>query len=141
MSVTVPSHPKYLCVVRDVTARMARIGGMTEETSGQVKLAVDEACANVIKHTYRGDTTKRIVVKFRMAPEAFEVIIEDTGPRVDPEAVKGRDLDDIKPGGLGIHFIKRVFDVVAFDQTKTKGNRLRLIKNMEKTDEDRHNHS
>lgn len=132
VAVTMPSHPKYLCILRDVTARMAKMSGMGEEATDQIKLAVDEACSNVIKHAYRGDTTRRIVVKFRITEKRFEVIIEDTGVKVDPASVKGRDLDDIKPGGLGIHFIKRVFDVFVFDQRKKNGNRLKLIKNLER---------
>ena len=137
--VTVFSHPKYLCIIRDVTARMANMSGMGEETTDQIKLAVDEACSNVIKHTYKGDTAKRIVVKFRTTDKRFEVKIEDSGPKVDPACMKGRDLNDIKPGGLGIHFIKRVFDLFVFDQRKKNGNRLKLIKHLEKENEDRHN--
>ncbi len=137
--VTIPSHPKYLCIIRDVTARMAKMSGLGEETADQIKLAVDEACANVIKHTYKGDTTKRIVVKFKITDKRFKVIIEDSGPKVDPTSMKGRDLDDIKPGGLGIHFIRRVFDLFVFDQRKKNGNRLKLIKHLEKENEDRHN--
>ncbi|MHB8881961.1 MAG: ATP-binding protein [Thermodesulfovibrionales bacterium] len=132
VSVTVPSHPKYLCVIRDITARMADISGMDGETVDQVKLAVDEACANVIKHAYRGDTTKTFSVKFRVKEEQFEVVIEDSGPKADPSCLRGRDLDDIRPGGLGVHFIKRVFDSFAFDKRKKKGNRLRLIKRLDR---------
>jgi len=49
---------------------------------------------------------------------------------VNPEAVIGRDFSDIRPGGLGIHFIKKVFDIFVFDEKKKKGNRLRLIKHL-----------
>lgn len=133
VTISIPSHPACLCMVRDVTARMAAAAGMSSETAEQVKLAVDEACSNVIKHAYIGDTTKRIIVKFRINRGSFEVTIDDTGLKADPESVKGRDLDDLKPGGLGVHFIKRVFDVFDFVPTKKKGNRLRLIKHKEKT--------
>jgi anti-sigma regulatory factor (Ser/Thr protein kinase) len=139
VAVTLLSHPKYLCIIRDVTARMAIMSGIGEETTDQIKLAVDEACSNVIKHAYKGDTTKRIVVEFRTTEKRFEVIIEDSGPKVDPACLRGRDLDDVKPGGLGIHFIKRVFDVFTFDQRKKRGNRLKLIKNLERKNEDRDN--
>ncbi|NJD55951.1 MAG: ATP-binding protein [Nitrospirae bacterium] len=42
--------------------------------------------------------------------------------------MRGRDLDDVRPGGLGLHFIKRVFDEVAYDPKRKAGNRLLLIK-------------
>ena len=52
----------------------------------------------------------------------------DSGEKVTPELLKGRDLDDVRPGVLGIHFIRRAFDVAAYDEKKKKGNRLRLVK-------------
>jgi len=125
-----PSDPKYLCMVRDICVRAGRMSGFSDDTIEDIKLAVDEACANVIKHAYKGDTTKRIVVQFNMTRSGLKVVIEDSGLKADPAAVRGRDLEDLKPGGLGVHFIKRVFDSVEFDMRKKTGNRLRLIKHL-----------
>jgi serine/threonine-protein kinase RsbW len=109
---------------------MAQIYEITEPLTEDMKLAVDEACANVIKHAYRGDRTKKIVLKYKITKKSFNVIIEDSGIKAQTDLIKGRSLDDIRPGGLGIHFIKRVFDVFQFDEKKKKGNRLILIKSM-----------
>ncbi len=128
--VTVQSDPRYLTAVRAVAARMAELGGIAEEDGEQIKLAVDEACTNVIRYAYNGDTGGKIIVKFRITKKRFSVVIEDKGVKADPEFVKGRSLDDLRPGGLGIHLIRRAFDVVEFDEKKKNGNRLILIKNM-----------
>jgi anti-sigma regulatory factor (Ser/Thr protein kinase) len=117
-------------VVRAATVKMGKIYGMDDPVTEDVKLAVDEACSNVIKHAYEGDTSKKIVVKYEIAQKYFKVIIEDSGIKSQMELMKGRGLDDIRPGGLGIHFIKRVFDVFKLDEKKKKGNRLILIKHM-----------
>ncbi|MFZ3136392.1 MAG: ATP-binding protein [Thermodesulfovibrionales bacterium] len=130
VTITIPSHPKYLSIVRSVTGKMAQIYEITEPLTEDMKLAVDEACANVIKHAYRGDRTKKIILKYKITKKSFNVIIEDSGIKAQTDLIKGRSLDDIRPGGLGIHFIKRVFDVFQFDETKKKGNRLILIKSM-----------
>jgi len=135
-AITVPSNPKYLSVIRSVTAAMAGLYGMADRVRDDVKLAVDEACSNVIKYAYRGDTGKKIVVKFFIA-KAFEVVIEDSGIKARPECIEGRNLDDVRPGGLGVHFIRRTFDVFAFDKERKKGNRLRLIRHRREEDEDR----
>jgi len=124
----IPSHPKFLSVLRGVTAAMGELFGMTAVEIEDVKLAVDEACSNVIKHAYGGDAGKRIIVKFSIAKDRFEVIMEDTGLKTHPEFIKGRSLEDVRPGGLGIHLIRRAFDVFAFDEKKKKGNRLTLIR-------------
>ena len=126
--ISIPSDPKYLSVIRSVVAAMGGICGLGDSAVEDVKLAVDEACANVIRHAYRGDTGQKIVVKFRVIAKRFEVVIEDNGVKAQPHLIAGRDLDDVRPGGLGIHLIKRAFDVFQFDERKRKGNRLRLVR-------------
>jgi serine/threonine-protein kinase RsbW len=133
---SIPSHPQYLSMVRDVAVRMARIAGIGEDRIEDIRLAVDEACSNVIKHAYGGDTTAKIVVKFRKRKDGLEVVIEDDGVKADPSAVRGRDLDDVKPGGLGVHFIRKTFDRVSFDPSRKQGNRLRLFAHADKRDAD-----
>ena len=128
VKIAVPSDPKYLSLIRDMTVRMGVLAGIEGPVIDTLKLAIDEACANVIKHTYKGDTGKNIRIQYRITKETFEAVIEDSGEKVNPELLKGRDLDDVRPGGLGIHFIRRAFDVVAYDEKKKKGNRLRLVK-------------
>jgi anti-sigma regulatory factor (Ser/Thr protein kinase) len=134
--ITVPSSPKYLSVIRSVTVAVAEVYGLADRAKEDVKLAVDEACSNVIKYAYGGDTGQKIVVKFFLR-KAFEVVIEDSGIKARPELLEGRSLDDVRPGGLGIHFIRRTFDVFAFDTRKKKGNRLRLIRHRRDDSEDR----
>jgi serine/threonine-protein kinase RsbW len=126
--ITVPSHPKYLSVVRAVTARMGQLHEMTETVIDDIKLAVDEACSNVIKHAYRGKTGRKITLKYTIQQGTFTVSIDDNGIKLAMEQMKGRSLDDVRPGGLGVHFIRRVFDVVELDDRKRRGNRLILIK-------------
>jgi serine/threonine-protein kinase RsbW len=135
VTIKVQSHPRYLSLIREVTARFCMICGLDEETIGRIKLAVDEACSNVIKYAYHGDTSKGIVVRYVVTQKKISIIIEDNGEKADPEKIQGRDLDDVRPGGLGMHFIRRVFDLVEYDAKKVKGNRLLLIKQAGESDE------
>lgn len=130
VTITIPSNPKYLSVVRSMTLKVGQINGMKEEVLEDIKLAVDEACANVIKHAYKGNTSGKIVIQYKTTPENYQVVITDNGIRAQNALLKGRDLDDVRPGGLGIHFIKRVFDVFELDEKKKKGNRLIMIKHL-----------
>jgi anti-sigma regulatory factor (Ser/Thr protein kinase) len=113
---------------------MAEFYGMPDRAREDVRLAVDEACTNVIKYAYKGNENRKIVVKYFLS-DSFEVVIEDTGLKARSESIKGRSLDDVRPGGLGIHFIKRIFDVFVFDPEKKRGNRLRLIRYRREEDE------
>ena len=46
---------------------------------------------------------------------------------MDPSKLKGRRLDEIKPGGLGLHFIRQSMDVVEFKREQG-ANLLQLVK-------------
>ncbi len=135
VKITVFSHPKYLGMIRDVTTRFCGLCGTDEATTANIRLAVDEACSNVIRHGYRGDTSRRIIVKYGIAGDRIRIAVEDDGRRARLREMKGRDLDDVRPGGLGMHFIHRVFDSVSYDHRKRKGNRLLLVRRMERDDE------
>lgn len=126
VTIAVPSHPRYLAVVRAVTGRMAEICAIAPTEVEGLRLAVDEACSNVIKYAYGGDEDKRIVLRFRVSKRFFEVLIDDRGVKADPSVIRGRSLDDVRPGGLGMHLINRSFDIVSFDEKRGRGNRLRL---------------
>ena len=126
--IKIQSDPKYLSVIRTVTVKMGELQGLSESAIEDIKLGVDEACSNVIKHAYGGDIHQSILVKYKMTSRGFEVLIEDHGMKVQQESIEGRNLDDIRPGGLGVHLIKRAFDIFQFDQRKKKGNRLRLVR-------------
>ena len=108
---------------------------MLSDLSRAIVRSVDEALANIIRHAYQGRPGKPIDVscsrlwpsKDAKEPEGIEIVLEDCGPAVDLEKLKGRSLDEIRPGGLGLHFIKQSMDVVEF-RRKSGKNSLRLVK-------------
>lgn len=59
--------------------------------------------------------------------EAFEIVLEDRGVTVDRAKLCGRALEDVRPGGLGLHFIRESVDEVEFRRRGGK-NQLRLVK-------------
>ncbi len=79
----------------------------------ELVLAIDEACQNVVRHAYK-ETKGDIAVKLSYKNNNFIVSVEDDGTPVIPEKIKPRNLDDIKPGGLGTFFINQIMDSVSF---------------------------
>ncbi len=61
-------------------------------------------------------------------PDALRIIIEDEAPQVDPSAIRSRSLDDIRPGGLGVHIIQSVMDEARFEKREHTGMRLVMLK-------------
>lgn len=124
----VKSHPRYLSLIRSVTFALAKIAGFTDDDAKDLKLVMDEACTNIIKHSYHYDYTKPIVINFYLNSNEFEVLIQDFGEKVDPSKIKSRKMDVVRPGGLGVYIMKKLADVMEYDPAGCDGPRLRLIK-------------
>ncbi|MFQ5892927.1 MAG: ATP-binding protein, partial [Nitrospinota bacterium] len=98
VSLTVPSHSKYLGLVRKVIQQVCEEVGFSEGEGRKLTLAVDEACSNVIKYSYENDPTKTIVLTLTNSDEKLEIRIQDFGKCPDLERIKPRDLDEVRPG-------------------------------------------
>lgn len=132
IKVSVESDPRYLGPLRVVITEATGILGLDEELNNQIVLAVTEACANIIRHCYGGSPGERIDVTLRFGGDRFEVRIDDYGEFVDPSCMKGRELEDVKPGGLGLHFINSVMDDVAYRKNDWGGTTLTMVKRIER---------
>jgi anti-sigma regulatory factor (Ser/Thr protein kinase) len=56
-------------------------------------------------------------------------MIEDEAEQVDPCTIKSRCLDEVRPGGLGVHIIREVMDEVAYEcRSGGVGMRLTMVK-------------
>jgi anti-sigma regulatory factor (Ser/Thr protein kinase) len=129
------SDPEVLGVVRAALAQLTEKLGFSEPECRAVVLAVDEALTNIIRHAYKGNTGRPIMATFRRVQagpagaqkEAFEIVLEDEGVNVDSAKLCGRALEDVRPGGLGLHFIRESVDELEFCRRNGK-NQLRLVK-------------
>ncbi|KJR42024.1 anti-sigma regulatory factor, serine/threonine protein kinase [Candidatus Magnetoovum chiemensis] len=130
--VVIRSHPKFLCIVRGIIGQIGEVYELSNTEIADIKHGIDEACSNIIKHAYGGNKNKKIVIRFSLSPSNIKIIIEDSGKKINLNELKGRDLDNLKPGGLGLHIIAKAFDSVTYDETKKKGNRLELIRSLSK---------
>ena len=125
---TVASDPKHLRTVRALACAAAHSAGFDRTDANSVCLAVDEACTNVIRHAYLGDPTRRIEIRFRIRSERIDVTVRDWGRKVDPSAIQPRDLADVRPGGLGVHFIREIMDEVTYDPGAGDSTELRMTR-------------
>ncbi len=124
-----PARADRLKLVRRCTESAALMCGLAGHDAKDVLLAVDEACQNVIRHAYGEEGGGEIILELRRTAEALGIYVRDYGPTTDPADVRPRDLDDVRPGGLGTHFIREVMDRVTFlTPPDGRGNLLELIK-------------
>ena len=133
VELTIPSDPKYMRLVRGLVAAAGEVVGFEKRDVNSLCLAVDEACTNIIKHAYDGNHTQRIEVHLAMHPDRLDVRLRDYGRKTDPAKIKPRELHDVRPGGLGVHFIREIMDDVVYDVSADVGTELRMTKSLPDT--------
>jgi sigma-B regulation protein RsbU (phosphoserine phosphatase) len=126
-----PARPERLQEIRQAVAATAAALGCAEPVVLDVVLAVDEACQNIIRHAYHGADGDIVV---RMGTESGRLVVRliDFAPPVDVARICPRALDEVRPGGLGTHFIRSVMDEIAFlPPPEGAGNLLQMVKRLE----------
>ncbi len=80
------------------------------QASERLVLAINEAVCNVIRHGYAGRDDGVLHLRIERARGVLRMRLRDAAPPVDPSKIKPRDLDECRPGGLGINFIDATMD-------------------------------
>ena len=127
-----PASPDRMAMVRPSVRSAARYCGFDETATHDIVLAVGEACQNVILHAYAGQDTGDIVLDILRRADGIVLRVTDFAPSIDTADVQPRDLDDVRPGGLGTHFIRELMDSADFlPGPGGVGNILQMTKKME----------
>jgi serine/threonine-protein kinase RsbW len=92
-----------------------------------VRLALEEALVNAIKHGNGMDPAKQVQIDCRFDDDGVRIVIEDEGPGFDvhsvPDPTAEENLD--KPGGRGIMLMRSFMSHIEYNDL---GNRLVLEK-------------
>ena len=123
--VTVPADARYLKVVRAFFKPV--LDEQFGADAGKLILALDESCANVVKHRSGALDGGLVHVRLELLPDRVRIRIGDFCGENDVDKIKPRDLADIRPGGLGTHFVGEIMDRVAFEPEPKSPGRLALV--------------
>ena len=118
--------------------------GLEETAVFHIELACDEACTNIIEHAYGGEDLGQITVSWQYKKGTFTITLHDHGrtfnpnnipkPNLPPKIKDAPDppppleIDSVKVGGLGLHFMRQLMDNVHFEFDDELGNTLTLVK-------------
>jgi serine/threonine-protein kinase RsbW len=123
-----------LGAIRDFVEAACRCAGADNSVCFDVKLAVDEACTNIVEHGYEGGPAGTIGVRIEDREGALAVTITDRGRTFIPERIPEADLtsewEDRPAGGLGWHLIRRTMDEIDYRRDADGTNRLVLVKRL-----------
>jgi serine/threonine-protein kinase RsbW len=105
-----------------------RVQGYDQDICFAIRLALEEALINAIKHGNRCDPRKKISISAYVGMDKTDITIADEGGGFNPQALPDPTADENleKPGGRGIMLMRAYMDQVSFNP---QGNQVRMIKN------------
>lgn len=110
----------------EIMAAVAQ-AGFTDDEVFAIRLALEEAMINAIKHGNKHDPAKVVSVEASVSGDALEVIIHDQGAGFDrasvPDPLAEENLE--KNSGRGILLIESYMDSAEWTD---EGRRLRMLK-------------
>lgn len=125
----IPAKAERLCLVRALVKRAVELAGCDDDLAEKLVIAVNEACMNVIEHAYKKDDSGEIILEIHNNGHHLLFRLQDYAEPIDLDSVKPRDLDDLRPGGLGTHFIREIMDECHMGHLEGgTGNYLEMIK-------------
>ena len=139
IKVEIPGDLKYEKVVREVTEVIAIRMGFADIDVKNMKVAVDEASSNAIRHSEPKDPKdNKVVITYAIEPSKLVISIRDQGKGFNPKTVKP-SIDNLieSEGGRGIFLMENLMDKIEYNTGPKKGTTVRLTKylNLEKEKE------
>ena len=127
---SVPAKANHLKELRDSARETVLAAGSSTEQADSIILAISEAASNIIQHAYKGDEGNielNIHVDSIIQPHQLVISLRDYAETIDIKEVRSRALDDVRPGGLGVHFMTQLMDNLVYTVPEDgRGNRLEM---------------
>jgi serine/threonine-protein kinase RsbW len=127
----VQASTEHLAEVRNFVAKHAKSFGFKKQDVADIRLAVDEAYTNIIKHAYKHDANRLVDIKLGYNSNEFWVSLLDSGKTFDPSSYTEPDVREKirqkKRGGVGVYLIKKLMDDVEYSK-EGQLNKIRMTK-------------
>jgi serine/threonine-protein kinase RsbW len=132
--ISINSSTKNLLQVRNFIEDNAKKYLSDPNIINQIILSVDEACTNIIKHTYKFNESHKIEIENYAKKNQFVIKITYNGDEFDPNKRSIPDMKEYfakyKVGGLGIPLMKKFMDKIEYLHSVNDFNELTLVKNI-----------
>lgn len=114
-----PASLEHLPMLLEQVRQIAESAGIADAQTARLELAVEEALVNICHYAYLDQAVPGVVrCRFAIQPDGLQIEIVDEGlpfnPLVQVDPDTDIDLDQRKPGGLGILLIKSLVSAVSY---------------------------
>lgn len=131
LQISLAAQVESLPVFRSFIDDACKQAHIEEEICFDIKLAVDEACTNIIQHGYKGVEPGSIILSLQYGARQVAVRLSDFGRPFEPSEPLPPDtkaaFEEGELDGYGLFFIYQSMDVVSYDST-AGCNTLTMIK-------------
>ncbi|MFC1771336.1 SpoIIE family protein phosphatase [Candidatus Margulisiibacteriota bacterium] len=126
----IASSKSNIKLIRKEVESLGQEIGLNESEIFNLKLAINEAQANIIEHAYMGKEDKEIYIQFSIYKHRVEILLKDFGGGLAQSSIKEgkQHLDILEGSGLGLFLIKSVMDDVKCNRIPNVGTELLLTK-------------
>ena len=123
----IPSDLRRTAIPKQAILKEVEGHQFSEEATFAIKLALEEALTNAVKHGNRNDRSKKIIVRYAVTSEKVVVIVRDEGYGFTPEGVPDCTTPERLrlPDGRGIMLIRSYMDEVCY---RDNGRELYFMK-------------
>ena len=119
LRLVLPANAHNVVLVRHVVTCMMESLRLPAQLINDIRLAVTEACTNVVRHAYSGHHGRLEVRIYRESPGAMTVVIADNGSGLKPRV----DSDGL---GLGLPLMAAVAHALEFEERRDSGSCIRM---------------
>ena len=116
---TLPARPENVAVVRHVLGAFAEALQLPDPVIEDMRLAVTEACTNVVRHAYADGRPGPVEILIRPDDDTLQVVVSDRGRGLGPS-------EDTTGPGLGLPLIAALAHSLEIEQAPDSGSRLRM---------------
>ncbi len=129
---TVAATTKNLSDVREFVADHAKSHGFKHQQISDIRLAVDEAVTNIIKHAYQGNESSEIRIELQFENNMLCIMLMDSGKTFNMKTYKEPDIQrqikQKKRGGMGVYLIHSLMDEVTYSKKNGENQMVMCIK-------------
>ena len=128
---TFPAKAEYLLLARLTLSGLARELPIEEELLADLKLAVTEACGNVVRHAYPGDEAGDVSLVVAIEDSRLLLTVEDYGAgiRAPDSPEEADELSGPLESGMGMPIIRAIVDELAVEEgSDGRGTVVRMVK-------------
>ncbi|MCH8325665.1 MAG: ATP-binding protein [Bacteroidetes bacterium] len=130
----VKSSTANLITIRKFINIKAKTFGFSSNEIEDIVLAVDEACTNIIEHSYHSKPNLDIEISVSFTKSNIVIRIIDYGETFETSSFKDLNLElyhkQRRVGGLGVYLMKTLMDDVRYTSVKNKYNQVLLTKKL-----------